>query len=88
MMNGKHFFSIHHNDLGLVLVQCCHYYRQYIHKCVVKYLRILFLILRTHKYTVTNIYYFSHKNNVHSVHPIPNQHKVAHTVVYIQNRRI
>ncbi len=43
MMNVKHFFSIHHNDLGLFLVQCYTYYRQYKHKCVVKYLRILFL---------------------------------------------
>ncbi len=42
-MNVKHFFSIHHNDLGLFLVQCYTYYRQYKHKCVVKYLRILFL---------------------------------------------
>ncbi len=26
------------------------------------------------------LFYFSRKNNVHSVHPIPNQHKVAHTL--------
>jgi len=43
MMNGKLFFSmIHHNDLGIFLVQC-YIYRQYTHKYVLKYLRILFL---------------------------------------------
>ena len=35
-------------------------------------------IPRTYKYILTNIFYFPHKNNVHSLHP--NQHTVAHSV--------
>ena len=66
-------------------VQCYTCYRQYIHKCAI-FQNIVF-ILRTHIYIVTNIFYFSHKNSVHTVHP--NQHKAAPTVVYIKhNRRI
>ncbi len=34
------------------------------------------------------LFYFSRKNNVHSVHPIPNQHKVAHTLHIKQQKNL
>jgi len=50
---------------------------QYIPKCIVKYLRILFLY--SDKYIVTN-----KKNSTKTMYTV---YKVAHTVVYIQNKR-
>ncbi len=87
MMNVKHFFSIHHNDLGLFLVQCYTYYRQYKHKCVVHFFENIVFILRTQIHG-NILFYFSRKNNVHSVHPIPNQHKVAHTLHTKQQKNL
>ncbi len=34
------------------------------------------------------LFNFSRKNNVHSVHPIPNQHKVAHTLHTKQQKNL
>ena len=71
MTNGKHFFSIHHNDWGLLFSYT--YYSQYIHKCVVKYLRILFLY-SGHTNTRWQICFIFPTKTMYSVHP--NQHKV------------
>ena len=57
------------------------------YECVVKYLRILFLYSETQIHGNTYILFrLPKKKKLHSVHP--NQHKVPHTVVYIQNRGI
>ena len=50
----------------------------FIHKCVVKYLRILFL----YSEHTNTLFYFSHKDKVHSVDP--SQHRAAHMLVNIQ----
>jgi len=57
-LSAQHGFVVH----CLFVVQCYTYYT--VPKCIVKYLRILFLY--SDKYTVTNTFFF-HKNNVHSV---------------------
>ena len=41
MMNGNHFFSIHHDDLGLFCSVCT---TDSTHKFVVKYLRMFFFV--------------------------------------------
>ncbi len=86
MMNVKHFFSIHHNDLGLFLVQCYTYYRQYKHKCVVKIFENIVFILRTHKYTV-KLYFIFPAKTMYTVY-IPFSTNTKLHIHYIQNNRI
>jgi len=70
-LSAQHGFVVH----CLFVVQCYTYYT--VPKCIVKYLRILFLY--SDKYTVTNTFF--------STKTMYTVYKVAHTVVYIQNKR-
>ena len=54
----------------------------FVHKCVVKYLRILFLYSEHTNTQQIHCFIFLHKDNVHSVDP--SQHRAAHMLVYIQ----
>jgi len=81
--NGKHSFSIHQNDLGLFCSVL--HLLQTLHKCVVKYLRMLFLCIQNTQIHTVQIYLIFPTKTMYAVY-IPTITKL-HTVVSIQNNR-